>query len=1125
MKLQNLTIIFIIIVLPVILLTTFYISTGLKTIKYQALYDTGLITATQDAIQAFELNSLNNKYSGNAETKRSIIKSSVKMLETSLCNTCNISSYNTDEIEEYIPAIMFGLSDGFYVYAPSFNPTTNKYEHSLKSYVYYSEMLDEENGIVIRYYLDSYVQISGYFKKDMASTTEKEYCSKEGYLINIDKTTIEGGLISPSKITYYETEIDMNDQLAVNYFIDNYKFSKWFNDYLITLDVITDEALEGALTISEFNDPEDPESEFSKHKKELIKSKIEGVLNSTITAYSERTYGQEYKMPKLSEEDWEKIYTDVSVTTFFQGKKIGLTKYNGYCVLNSNNHYETINPNLLYFSTDDDTNESINTTSDYYHDIRCSEIKDMIDITIDIGDKNINTLRGFRIGRFQKIKKQDDAKEYDSTSTEVTTEKTYNKYSKYMYERAELACYSCINGTVGNTSVYDYIAVANSDSHTGNTTNFFIKRSYWTSLARERAKLHDDEAEIPSDISITKVVDGIEEGTYIYDDDGLLTVINGSQVEYTITVKNNAAKTDTINITDDFGSDEGVVPSNGRLKKYNADDDIEEGSIDFKDLKLSDLSIEPKGKIEIIYTANIEDLDGDTYVENTATVYYAEGLLKKGTAKCKILKSNIKIEKSIKDKDNKEITTIEKGGYAFYTITITNNNSLPDKVDIVDVSNNNIEIDTASIGTEGIDTTYSITETGNIKWSEVILSPRESVTIKYRAKINGNIGEKVENTAQVYTGATDRKEARATCKVEKKIKLEGKGGSDFHVYLILDSSSSVSSQIGNIKNAANNFISTVGADKVTIIRFAQMASVVDSMDEYEMILEGISTNYLGGLECAKDVIEDASRENSVNYVVFMSDGGPTNTQTTLYQTGSDKTPTFSLESILNAILKYIGEGLLDTLTAIYGGWIELDWTGVNVNTGQNEYRAHLLLTDGFVEVWNSIADSFLGRLLKIPKIESISMEDNVVAPGVWKKIMGKVDELKKITKQVYTVYFQVGSDNDPEYGIKMMASDYNETAFKSTDGNMLNTHFTEIANDIKSYNIDKTVTSSQGSITIDMYQKISDIQIDGTSVTAPQLELIKSKITGNADGTGTLNLKDVDIATIFNTDKGIKILY
>ena len=163
MKLQNLTVIFIIIILPIILIVSLYISTGLKTIKYQSLYDTGLLNATHDAIYAFELNTAKNKYSDNAETKRNILKSSVKMFEKSLANSCGISLYNVDEIEEYIPAIVFGMYDGFYMYAPSYLESTGKYEHNLRNYVFYSETLSD--GTVIIYSLDNFVVVSGRFRK------------------------------------------------------------------------------------------------------------------------------------------------------------------------------------------------------------------------------------------------------------------------------------------------------------------------------------------------------------------------------------------------------------------------------------------------------------------------------------------------------------------------------------------------------------------------------------------------------------------------------------------------------------------------------------------------------------------------------------------------------------------------------------------------------------------------------------------------------------------------------------------------------------------------------------------------------------------------------------------------
>ena len=53
MKLQSLTIIFIIIVLPISLVLSAYIGYELKTIEKQNMYNTGVVKATHDAIFSF----------------------------------------------------------------------------------------------------------------------------------------------------------------------------------------------------------------------------------------------------------------------------------------------------------------------------------------------------------------------------------------------------------------------------------------------------------------------------------------------------------------------------------------------------------------------------------------------------------------------------------------------------------------------------------------------------------------------------------------------------------------------------------------------------------------------------------------------------------------------------------------------------------------------------------------------------------------------------------------------------------------------------------------------------------------------------------------------------------------
>ena len=66
MKLQNLTVIFCIIVIPVMLILSGYITTQIDTANLQRMYDTKLLDATHDAVVAFQTNTQNNVYSANA---------------------------------------------------------------------------------------------------------------------------------------------------------------------------------------------------------------------------------------------------------------------------------------------------------------------------------------------------------------------------------------------------------------------------------------------------------------------------------------------------------------------------------------------------------------------------------------------------------------------------------------------------------------------------------------------------------------------------------------------------------------------------------------------------------------------------------------------------------------------------------------------------------------------------------------------------------------------------------------------------------------------------------------------------------------------------------------------------
>ena len=121
MKLSNISIIFIIIVLPIILLLSYYISLQIDTINMQTAYTAKQVQATKEAVEAFEINTVewNQSYSTNADSKRRDVMASINTFTTSFANSLGIGGTNKENILTYIPAIAVTLYDGYYIYTPS----------------------------------------------------------------------------------------------------------------------------------------------------------------------------------------------------------------------------------------------------------------------------------------------------------------------------------------------------------------------------------------------------------------------------------------------------------------------------------------------------------------------------------------------------------------------------------------------------------------------------------------------------------------------------------------------------------------------------------------------------------------------------------------------------------------------------------------------------------------------------------------------------------------------------------------------------------------------------------------------------------------------------------------------
>ena len=179
MKLQHLAIIFVVIMLPISMVITYYIQTQIDTIHMQTLYSSKLHTATHDAIKAFQLNTINNKYSSISDSKIRDIEASISTFYNSLGTELGASGYTEEELKEYIPAIVYTLYDGYYIYSKYYNDTISDYQYGLKPYIYYSCRYKRPNyDFVVNYTLDNFITIYG--------IVNGEYVTKSSPLINPD---------------------------------------------------------------------------------------------------------------------------------------------------------------------------------------------------------------------------------------------------------------------------------------------------------------------------------------------------------------------------------------------------------------------------------------------------------------------------------------------------------------------------------------------------------------------------------------------------------------------------------------------------------------------------------------------------------------------------------------------------------------------------------------------------------------------------------------------------------------------------------------------------------------------------------------------------------------------------
>ena len=489
MKLQTLTVLFIIIILPITMVVSQYIKTEISTITLQSEYDTKLNNATYDAIKAFQLNESNSTTENIATEKIRDVNASVNSFYNSMASAMGVSGYTEEDLRGYIPCLVYTLYDGYYIYTAYDNGTNNK-EYGLKPYVYYTEHITNgsNTNVTVSYTLDSYIMVAGivggqyYTKSGYLYYDKGDSFSKENLKENIDyNNSIEYQITYKylkgennrvnkyykrsdgwyeysttgklQKVTDVKTienlGTDGQDESAEKYIQEAQIFTTWVNQNLGNI--------QSYLKIDSNNNPDNYASAFNEHRREVIKKSITTNLQTTLKNYKVSTGVNidEFQMPELDETEWDKIINNVSLISFMQGLPLKNKYYRGYSVVTNTQSREFVNPNEIYL---------INNNDNKYHKITCKENSQATDV---IGYRNTT------FGR----------KSYTSTENVGITEERYyyqhNKTNNSNNPEYPTACYECI---VTSSNTYNSIQEAMSNNNVSDA----VKKAYYTALYRER---------------------------------------------------------------------------------------------------------------------------------------------------------------------------------------------------------------------------------------------------------------------------------------------------------------------------------------------------------------------------------------------------------------------------------------------------------------------------------------------------------------------------------------------------------------------------------------------------------------------------------------------------------------
>lgn len=883
MKLQNMTVIFIIIMIPIILVVSYYIGLQINTITMQKNYTVKLQTAAKDSIQALEINTVewNSASSNLADSKRRDVLAAINTFTTSLANGMGIGGAGKGRIQTYIPAIVYTMYDGYYIYSASLmqdqdttkdgltqfeNDGTIKsngtsYQYILKPYSPYSARYVSGNtDITVNYTLDNYIRVYG--------TVNGEYQAKEGYLVvcgdnagvenvspngSISGITYRGATIKPEKLTeQVYTTADDGQVKEYPYIYDQYDnklywdgsnyFSVDKNNNKVYLQNALPEGDAGFSITNRFRKISIPM--YDNREDEWTVQKVFQILNpgGDFKFYYENESGAfvEFTNPEgilnnvNPNEDYSAINYCVESYVFTQWvtKKLGSIIV-GDMKSPTDGQYNNVDENANIFVINSNNNPDPENDGAYATSVLAQHKKDIIINTIE---KNLSQAT-------EQAKKMNPNYEYRLPQL---------SYDEWEQALSNISIIAFMQGMPIGLKYYNNYAIATS---TLNKEFVDPDELYFAGTGDQYYHQRQCEQATGSDYVGYRSIDYVTK-SYEKSDNGT------TSTKYYYPHANS---------------------TNSELECYYC---------------LVNRSTYNAANNKANWNDNPYNNWTDSYYNALARERYMQ-LDEPGT-----YKPNVTITKTASE------SSVEYGDSITYTIKITNNGIVDDTITFLDYWKKN-EID--GVNDIKISTTNTSRDVNEIIIKEAELSDNtlsgissvdnvgiyiyagETITITYKAIPKGTLGKDIKNTAAIYSFTnkdTKLAEATAITSVEKKVTanvntvIEQK-----NIYLVLDTSNSMDRWIysnpdailewqkgvgeGTYPKAVRKFIQDVREKGISVkggVLFNQVAvkkETGDIEEKKDIWRTWGGTLYVEALNMAKNEVEEG------DIMVFFTDGNPT----------------------------------------------------------------------------------------------------------------------------------------------------------------------------------------------------------------------------------------------------------